>query len=406
MLPQLLLAPERSSSEPTRAGALAIQVPPVLPDATCGDVYDWLMATPDAPGVVVVSESTAPLGLVSRHSAVTRYAERYGPELYGRRPIAALMDDRPLTVDESTLINELGRQVAVDHPAALVHGFVVTANGLYRGIGTGQALIRAKVERDARQALELQAAVAESARARQAMSDFLAMMSHELRTPLNAIIGFSDVMQREQFGPLGGARYVEYARDINGAGTHLLALISDILDLSKAQAGRLEIRPGPVSVAHVVAACLSLTAQRSQHAGLTVGTEVADRLPLLEADELKLKQMLLNLLTNAIKFTRPGGSIKVTAGMADGEMVIRVGDTGIGIAAEDIPTALAPFGQIDSQLARATEGTGLGLPLVRVLTELHGGRFVLDSIVGQGTTVSLFFPPQRVIGHELEQQTG
>src|SRR5258708_23494001 len=216
MLPQLLLAPERSSSEPTRAGALAIQVPPVLPDATCGDVYDWLMATPDAPGVVVVSESTAPLGLVSRHSAVTRYAERYGPELYGRRPIAALMDDRPLTVDESTLINELGRQVAVDHPAALVHGFVVTANGLYRGIGTGQALIRAKVERDARQALELQAAVAESARARQAMSDFLAMMSHALRTPLNAIIGFSDDIHREQFGPLGGARYVEYARDING----------------------------------------------------------------------------------------------------------------------------------------------------------------------------------------------
>jgi two-component system, cell cycle sensor histidine kinase PleC len=403
MLTQLLVAPERPWSEPQRAGALAIRVPPMPAAATCDDIYNCLLASPDSPGVAVVDTDGRPIGLVSRHSALARYAERYGPELYGRKPVTLLMDHRPLCVDVSVSISELGRRVAVEHPAALVHGFLVTADGLYSGIGTGQALIRAKVERDARQATDLQAAVQEAARARQAMSDFLAMMSHELRTPLNAIIGFSDLMQHEQFGPLGSPRYLEYAHDIHGAGSHLLALITDILDLSKAQAGRLEIRPEPISVAHVLAACLRLTAQRSHHAGIKVYPEIADNLPLLNADELKLKQMLLNLLTNAIKFTPAGGSINVGASMIDSEMVIRVGDTGIGIAPEDIPVALAPFGRIDSPLARSTEGTGLGLPLVRVLTELHGGRLVLDSVVNQGTTVSLFFPPNRIIGAELKQ---
>jgi len=379
------------------AGDLALPIPPMLIAATCDAVYDQLEKMRDAPGIVVVSDDAAPLGLVSRHKALARYAERYGPELYGRRSISFLMNDHPLIVDEATPINELGRQVAMDYPTALVDGFVVTSHGRYRGIGTGQALIRAKVDRDARQAARLENALEESARAQKAMSSFLTMMSHELRTPLNAIIGFSDLLKREQFGSIGEPRYVDYARDIHDAGSHLLSLISDILDLAKAEAGRLDIRSTPVSVPDVVATCVRLTAHRAQQGGLSIATQFDDDLPILDADELKLKQMVVNLLSNSIKFTRPGGRITIGCTMEHGGLVIRIVDTGIGIAAEDIPTALSPFGRVDSSLARSTEGTGLGLPLVKVLMELHGGRFVLESAVGEGTTASLCFPEARVI---------
>jgi two-component system, cell cycle sensor histidine kinase PleC len=399
----LLLSGDALPSEPAGAGALAIPVPPVPLATTCDAVYDRLVTAPEAPGVVVIDPEARPLGLVSRHTAQARYAERYGAELYGKKPIEFLMDERPLIVDEATPISELGRQVAVDHPTALVHGFIVTARGRYRGIGTGQALIRAKVERDARQTLQLRGALAESARARKAMSNFLAMMSHELRTPLNAIIGFSDLLQREQFGPLGQERYVDYARDIHGAGSHLLSVITDILDLSKAEAGKLEIRPVPVGIEEIAAACIRLTAERSQSAGLSLTAQIQQDLPLLDADELKVKQMVLNLLSNAIKFTPAGGSVTLSAALDGGELVVAVTDTGIGIAAADLPTALAPFGQVNSPIGRTAEGTGLGLPLVKALMELHGGRLVLDSRVGDGTTAMLVFPRERVLGPGSER---
>ncbi len=385
------------ASEPTTAGALALPVQPVRADASCDAVYDRLVAMPHDPGVVVVDPALRPLGLVSRHTALARYAERYGPELYGRKPITTMMDERPLMVDAKTPINELGRQVAVDHPTALVHGFVVTSAGCYHGIGTGQALIRVKVERDARQTRALRDALADAARAQKAMSNFLAMMSHELRTPLNAVIGFADILRREQFGPLGAPRYVGYAHDIYGAGSHLLSLISDILDLSKAEAGRLELHVEPVSLPDILGACLRLVAQRAQEASLSLSLTVADDLPLLHADELKVKQMILNLLSNAINYTLPGGVITVAAAVEAGEVAIRVGDTGVGIAEKDIPTALAAFGQVHSALTRKAGGTGLGLPLVKSLMELHGGRFVLKSAVGVGTTATLIFPRARVI---------
>ena len=397
MLSAPSFSPDLDIDIPATAGALALAVPPVAPDTPCAAVYERLVGTPE-PGVVVTDAEQRPVGLVSRHTVLARYAERYGPELYGRRPIAFMMDHDPLVVDEATSINELGRQVAVERPAALVHGFVVTSGGRYRGIGTGQALIRYKVEQDTRRTVELKTALAEAATARKAMSDFLAMMSHELRTPLNAIIGFSDVLQREQFGPLGRTRYVEYARDIHGAGNHLLSVISDILDLSKVEAGRLELQTQPLEVAPVVAACVRLMIERAQNAALSIGVEVAEELPAVVADELRLKQMLLNLLSNAIKFTLPGGSVRVTAALRDdGALAIRVIDTGIGIAADDIPKALTIFGQVGSPTTRKPqEGTGLGLPLVKALTELHGGRFTLDSAVGAGTTATMLFPPERL----------
>jgi two-component system cell cycle sensor histidine kinase PleC len=222
-------------------------------------------------------------------------------------------------------------------------------------------------------------------------------MSHELRTPLNAIIGFSEIVLRETFGPIANNRYREYIDDIRGSGAHLLALINDILDLSKAEAGHIELVEEPMEVAAVVEACAAMLSPRAQQAGVNIIAEVADNLPCLRGDERKLRQALLNLLTNGIKFTPPDGEVRVRARMAGDDLEIEVADTGIGIAKDNIAKALSPFGQIDSALSRRHAGTGLGLPLTKRLIEAHGARFSLASELGAGTTITIQFPPQRLL---------
>jgi signal transduction histidine kinase len=230
--------------------------------------------------------------------------------------------------------------------------------------------------------------------ANRAKSEFLANMSHELRTPLNAIIGFSEMIRNRVFGPVGSAKYVEYANHINESGEHLLELINDILDLSKIEAGKLDLDIEDVDVARVVRACIRLVGERARLGGLTLGHELPDENLVLRADERKLKQVLLNLLSNAIKFTPSGGSVTVRAEVTPGgDTEITVADTGIGISPDDIEKALSPFGQVDSQLNRKYEGTGLGLPLTKALVELHGGTMDMMSEVGVGTTVRVVFPP-------------
>ncbi|MBI3709981.1 MAG: PAS-domain containing protein [Proteobacteria bacterium] len=231
-----------------------------------------------------------------------------------------------------------------------------------------------------------------------AKSEFLANMSHELRTPLNAIIGFSEIMQHEMFGPVGDRRYRDYANDIHSSGTHLLNLISDILDLSKIEAGKLELHEEPLSLADVVATCVSLVRERAGNAGIRVVVEPTDHLPRLSADETKMKQILLNLLSNAIKFTPNGGRVTVGAHRAnDHSLVIFVTDTGIGMRAEDIPIAMQPFRQIENAITRKHAGTGLGLPLTKSLVELHGGVMMIESQPNVGTTVTIRLPPSRLL---------
>jgi PAS domain S-box-containing protein len=222
-------------------------------------------------------------------------------------------------------------------------------------------------------------------------SQFLANMSHELRTPLNAIIGFSDMMKNQLLGPIGAPRYVEYAKDINASGTHLLSLINDVLDMSKIEAGRYTIHPEPVDGAEMLRSCARLVRVRASESGVALGIGVAQELPL-QADARALKQVLLNLLTNAIKFTPSGGSVNLSAsGERDG-VVFRVADTGVGISAEDLPRIGRRFEQVDNALTRKGEGTGLGLALSRALVELHGGTLEIESAVGEGTTVSVWLP--------------
>jgi signal transduction histidine kinase len=232
--------------------------------------------------------------------------------------------------------------------------------------------------------------------ANRAKSDFLAMMSHELRTPLNAIIGFSEIVMGEVFGPVGNAKYHGYLGDIQRSGNHLLELINDILDLSKAEAGLMELNDEGMDVAQVIATTIGMVRLRAEEAGVRVVTEVPEALPEVIADERKIRQSLLNLVSNAVKFTPQGGQVTVKVLMEEERLQIRIEDTGIGIAAADIPKALSPFGQIDSALSRRHTGTGLGLPLTKRLVEAHGARLEIQSEIGVGTVAIIEFPPERL----------
>jgi signal transduction histidine kinase/HAMP domain-containing protein len=228
-------------------------------------------------------------------------------------------------------------------------------------------------------------------------SEFLANMSHELRTPLNAVLGFSEIIRDAIMGPVD-ARYQEYANDIYTAGRHLLSLINDVLDLSKIEVGRLELQEENVDIAEVVATCNRIIEGRAKEAELVVAVNIAPELPLVRADERRLKQIVLNLLSNAVKFTPAGGRIVITAGMLhSGEPIIAVSDTGIGMRGEDVTLALEPFRQIDGALNRRYEGTGLGLPLVQRLVQLHGGTLSIKTAPGAGTTITLRLPADRCI---------
>jgi len=229
--------------------------------------------------------------------------------------------------------------------------------------------------------------------ANKAKSDFLAAMSHELRTPLNAIIGFSEMIHAQLLGPAGVPKYVEYAGDILASAGHLLDIINDILEMARMEAGHTEFHPTPLDISATIEGSLRLLHQRISHSGLILATKIAPKLPRIMGDDRRLKQVLINLVGNAIKFTPKGGQIVVEAKpVLSGQLMLRVVDSGIGIAERDIPRALAPFTQVDSVLARRYQGSGLGLPLAKALVELHGGNLELSSILGKGTTVTLYFP--------------
>jgi signal transduction histidine kinase len=218
-------------------------------------------------------------------------------------------------------------------------------------------------------------------------------MSHELRTPLNAIIGFSEVLLERFFGDIN-EKQDDYLKDIHSSGKHLLSLINDILDLSKIEAGRMEIEPSSFDVSSALSNALTLIRERAQRHGIVVGQDVDPQLGEIYADERKFKQILLNLLTNAVKFTPDGGQISVAARKDDSQAVIAVRDTGIGIAPEDQAAVFEEFRQVGHDYTRKAEGTGLGLALTRRFVELHGGRIWVDSELGKGSTFTFTIPLQ------------
>jgi signal transduction histidine kinase len=234
--------------------------------------------------------------------------------------------------------------------------------------------------------------------ANRAKSEFLANMSHELRTPLNAIIGFSEIMRKEFFGPLGSARYKDYAADINNSGVHLLDLINDVLDMSKIEAGKLELHEETVSLQEACLAALSMVRERARSRGIKVLANLEGPELMVWADQRSTKQILLNILSNAVKFSREGGVVTADIALAGrGEPCVEIRDQGIGMTPEELARALEPFGQAQSTTTKRYEGTGLGLPITRRLVELHGGRLEFETQPGQGTLVRILLPRERVI---------
>ena len=233
--------------------------------------------------------------------------------------------------------------------------------------------------------------------ANKSKSEFLANMSHELRTPLNSVIGFAEVMKDEVFGSIG-ERYKEYAESVHTSGQHLLSLINDVLDLSKIEAGKIELVEEETDIAVVLSKCRQLLHERASQAGLHIRLEIPAPLPFVIVDGRRIKQVILNLMSNAVKFTPPGGRLTLRAELqAPRGLLISVGDTGIGMSKEEVDIALEQFGQIDSELSRQHEGTGLGLPIARSLAELHGGELEVESKKDAGTTVTLWLPMQRIV---------
>ena len=299
----------------------------------------------------------------------------------------------------ATRINPLPHAILISNDFFLimstaVGSFIGYMQELYiRRSYVGQKVIEAK-----NKALEI--LLLEADKANKSKSEFIKNMSHELRTPLNAIIGFSDILKGEMFGPLGSDKYCEYAEDINNSGSHLLAIINGILDLAKAEAGKIEPRIVECDLSECLIECIRMCRDRAQigNVRLTLGRVASPTYALV--DRQLIFQAILNLVSNGIKFTPPGGAVtlSLTASQRDG-VEIRVRDTGIGIAADDLERVLIPFEQVELSLARKNGGTGLGLPYAKKLVELHGGTLRIKSELDNGTTVTITLPPERLVAH-------
>jgi len=309
--------------------------------------------------------------------------------------------DRPFGEDAVRLTSDLAENIRERPEMVFEH---CGANGVVMEVrsssmpGGGLILSFTDVTDRKRTEQTLREAKDAAERGNRAKNSFLANISHELRTPLNAIIGFSEMMKHEIFGPLEPANYRTYVDDIHESGMHLLELINDILDMSKAEAGMTDLQESPVNVVDIIRTSVRMMTRRAYNGGISVEEELPGQLPMLRADERRLRQIVLNLLSNAVKFTDDGGRVAIAALLApDGHFLIRISDNGIGMTPEDMVRVMEPFVQADSRLSRKYEGSGLGLPLTKALVNAHGGSLTLASEPGKGTTATVSFPPERVM---------
>ena len=384
-----------------RVERLITPLPPIHLKMTCGAAFELLSEHAATPSLAVVNDAHEPISLLSRQDFYIAFSQPLVRAVYEKRPIARLMASHliqspPLQVDYALSIEELKELITTAAPRAAIDGFIITRDGKYIGIGNGVDLLGISLERAREQIVDLEEARRVALRANQAKSTFLASVSHELRTPLNAIIGFSELLQRQYAGPLNEKQH-EYVSDVLRSGTHLLTLINDILDLSKAEAGKHEIAEREVDLNGIARLSLRMLAPHAESKNITLSSYLPHRPLRLLGDHQKLKQVLLNLLSNAVKFTPPGGHVRVSALVgSDGAPLLLVEDDGIGIAAPDIDRVLLPFERVHNQMSLAAEGTGIGLPLSKSFVESHGGTLTLDSASDRGTTVTVRLPPERL----------
>ncbi len=376
---------------------VALPAPAIGAELTGGEVLELFSAHPSLPIFAVVESDGSLIGVVERDRLLFQFSQPLWYDVYNRRPIAPLINQRPLAVDGDTTIDRLKAMIAFDHPEAIGTGFVIMENGRYAAIGTMMLLLERTVEQAHLHAVELEAARRRAASASKAKSQFLATMSHELRTPLNAIIGFSELLLMEAADSRMPERLDEYLGDIRSSGQHLLSLINDILDYSKLEADHMEIAQEQVALPALMQAAARIAAGQGANTGITVNLAVVPQVMLI-GDERRLRQVLINLLSNAIKFSPPDSGVDLSAEVdLAGQLTIAVTDRGIGIAKEDMDRIFMPFVQVSNALNRSTNGTGLGLSLSRLLVERHGGRLELESVPGNGTCAMVILPAARLL---------
>ncbi|HEY1795869.1 MAG TPA: ATP-binding protein [Stellaceae bacterium] len=365
-----------------------------------GEAHERLLRVLDAiPAMVCATGVDGRYRFVNH--AFAEFAGRRAKQLLGRGPAEAHDDalGRLIAEDDARLLSGALRPGASDDE-------IVAADGRRRMLQTTKTLLRDGDDAmvvtvledvtDRKEAEHEQATARDQAElANRSKTEFLATMSHELRTPLNAIIGFSQVMAGEMLGPITTQKYVGYARDVLASAEHLLGIINDILDVSKLEAGRLELTEETVELDGLIADVLRLIEAKARAGEIRLDLRSEGVIPRLTADPRKIKQVVLNIVSNAVKFSHPGGEIEIVLRLRGGGVVVAVSDHGIGMDAKEVALASTRFGQVASSLSRRHAGTGLGLPLAIGLVELHGGRLTIDSTKGSGTTVTIAFPPDR-----------
>ena len=395
-----LLSPSSAVLEVAGDASLAdllLDVAPATQETTSAVVYERFRADAEMISVPVVA-GDKPVGLIFRTAFMASLAHKYGNALYADKPVTHLMDAQPLIVDQSVSVDELEAIIVNDKPSALRSGFIVTRDGRYVGVASALSVLRLSMARTQRRNRELEEARRRAEAANEAKSQFLTIMTHELRTPLNAIIGFTDLMQRGTFGRIEPPRYGEYITDINTAANQLLAIINDVLDMAKIEQGKMVLQEEPVDLGSLIDMAMRVVSERAEAGRVSLTSELPAEPVTLHADVRALRHILLNLLSNAVKFTPAGGAIVVRLDVGpSGGVELAVADTGIGMTPEHVTVALTPFAQVENAYTRKYDGTGLGLPLVKSLVELHGANLAIESRLGAGTTVRVRFGAERVL---------
>ena len=374
---------------------LAGPAPTIEENWTGGAVLDLCATHPAIPSFAVVEGEGRVVGLIERERLYFQFSQPLWFDVYNRRPIAPLVTREAMVVDATVPIEGVKELIAFRYPQAISSGFAIVERQRYLGIGTMTALLEKTVDLAHRRAIELEEAHRKAEIASEAKSRFLATMSHELRTPLNAIIGFAELLLMRDVEQMEADRRRGYITDIRNSGAHLLALINDILDYSKLEADHLPLAETVFDLGQFLHDGLRLVRAQAEAGGVTLRLAPAPAIAL-RGDERRLRQCVVNLLANAIKFA-PGGDVTLSAERLEANDVeIRVADTGCGIPPDQLEQVFQPFHQVENELSRSTNGTGLGLPLSRKLVERHGGTLHLDSAAGRGTMAVLCLPGRAV----------
>jgi PAS domain S-box-containing protein len=324
-------------------------------------------------------------------------------------PLLGLTDYDIVPREQAAFFQEVDRKVLATGTPYETEEMLTSADGVEYWLFTRKSMVKvasgerflvgiiSDITERKRMEKDLVAAKLQAEDANRAKTQFLANMSHELRTPLNAVIGFAELIKDEMLGAINEPRYRDYASDIHSSGKHLLQIINDILDMTKVEAGTYRLNEDVCDVAKIVGEAVDRVRNLAAQSELEIRVDAPGDLPFLFADARCLRQVLVNILSNAVKFTPKGGDVTISARLSDGAIAIAIIDTGIGMAQDDIPRALTPFRQLEGSHGRKFEGAGLGLSLIKAMVDLHEGTLQVESKVGAGTTVTAYFPARRTI---------